>query len=101
MGVMEAPEKEKDTLGTLNTEEGVRGASLDALGNAEGLEGAPEPRFTRKAVMGASSPWRSRRSRAFTPPRLRRFAGCIASGARAVEDAASGASGGGRSGSVY
>lgn len=56
MGVMEAPEKEKDTLGTLNTEEGVRGASLDALGNAEGLEGAPEPRFTRKAVMGASSP---------------------------------------------
>jgi len=56
MGVMEAPEKEKDTLGTLNTEEGVCGASLDALGNAEGLEGAPEPRFTRKAVMGASSP---------------------------------------------
>ena len=53
---MEAPEEEKDTLGMLNTEEGVRGASLDALGNA--VRGAPEPRFTRKAVMGASAPCR-------------------------------------------
>ena len=53
MGVMEAPEKEKDTLGTLNTEEGVRGASLDALGNAEGPEGCDGGLLTLPGDAGA------------------------------------------------